>query len=93
MDKELTKEARALIIEKRKKNRGLLSEYKRQLEEELYEYCEANGGHDWTSWELKGDMWAAGWTTWEQRICMICHKEETRFHVYPGGREDYSLLA
>jgi hypothetical protein len=90
---ELVKEARASITEKRKKNRELLEEYREKLEEELYEYCEANGGHDWTSWEPKGEMWVAGWTTWKQRVCMICHKEETKDYVYPGGREDYDLLA
>lgn len=47
--------SRDLVREKKKKNRELISEYRKKLQNELESYCEELGGHNFMPW--KDDSW------------------------------------
>jgi hypothetical protein len=69
---------RKLVREKKKKNRELLSDYRRKLEKELQDYCEELGGHNFMPW--KDDSWLSVGGHYNERYVQTCWDCEKRIY-------------
>lgn len=71
----------------RKKRTEKISIYKRELDEEIFAFCQENGGHFFNKWTSNYVEYLSGYRKEFSRICWYCHCVEYKKEEVEDERE------